>query len=96
MDPTTFQTEPVKLKLEECIRTITWHSSKGPEISLRKNNELSPGLKLKYTIKCKDNIAHLREGFIDIGIMKTIELGFVDMLSVPKQTLSVISACFKV
>ena len=49
----------------------------------------------KFT-KCKDNLINMKEGFIDMTTLKTVELGFVDMLVVPKRTLSAISSCFKV
>ena len=53
-------------------------------------------MKLKYATVCRENITYLDEGFIDITTLKTVELGSVDMLAVPKQTLSEISSCFKV
>ena len=96
MDPATYQTGLVELKLEQCNGTLTWCSPKGPRVSFQKSSELSPGLKMKYTTKCKENITHLDEGFIDMTTLKTAELGYVDMLVVPKQTLSDISSCFKV
>ena len=96
MDPTTFQTGLVELKLEQCNGTITWCSPKGHTVSFHKTNEVSPGLKMKYTTTCKENITYLDEGFIDMTTLKTVDLGFVDMISVPKQTLSEISSCFQV
>jgi len=95
MDPTTFQTGLVELKLEQCNGTITWCSPKGHTVSFHKTNEVSPGLKMKYTTTCKENITYLDEGFIDMTTLKTVDLGFVDMISVPKQTLSEISSCFQ-
>ena len=96
MDPTTHQTALVHLKLEECNGTISWSSPKSPSITFQKTKEISPGLKLKYATICRENITYLDEGFIDITTLKTVELGSVDMLTVPKQTLSEISSCFKV
>ena len=98
MDPSTFQTEKVKLKLELCNGTITWASQRGPSVTLQNNNnqEICFGLRMKSTTKNKEGIVHLTEGFIDVLSLKTVELGFVDMLSVPKRTLSAISTCFKV
>ena len=97
MDYSTYQTELVKLKLEQCNGIISWSSVKDPhQVSFQETNELSPGLKMKYTTKCKANVIHLSEGFIDMKTLKTVELGYVDMLVVPKQTLSDISTCFKV
>ena len=97
MDPSTYQTGLVELRLEQCNGIITWSSQRGPQVSCKKSNtELSPGLKMKYTTKCKENVIHLEEGFIEMTNLKTVELGYVDMLVVPKQTLSDISSCFKV
>ena len=53
-------------------------------------------MKLKYATICRENITYLDEGFIDMTTLKTVELGSVDMLTVPKQTLAEISSCFKV
>ena len=98
MDPSTYQTAFVDLKLEQCNGTLTWAAPRTHEsvISFQKPKEISPGLKMKYTTTCKENITYLDEGFIDMVTLKTIELGSVDMLTVPQQTLSDISACFKV
>ena len=97
MDYSTYQTELVKLKLEQCNGIISWSSVKDPhQVSFQETSELSPGLKMKYTTKCKANVIHLSEGFIDMKSLKTVELGNVDMQVVPKQTLSDISTCFKV
>ena len=96
MDQSTYQTELVELKLEQCNGMITWSSVKNAQLSFQETAELSPGLKMKYTTKCKENVIHLSEGFIDMATLKTVELGYVDMLVVPKQTLSDISSCFKV
>ena len=96
MDTTTHQTALVHLKLEECNGTISWSSPKSPSITFQKTKEISPGLKLKYATICRENITYLDEGFIDMTTLKTVELGSVDMLTVPKQTLAEISSCFKV
>ena len=97
MDNSTYQTELVELKLEQCNGMISWSSLKDPlQASLQETDELSPGLKMKYITKCKANVIHLSEGFIDMKSLKTVELGNVDMQVVPKQTLSDISTCFKV
>ena len=97
MDHSTYQTELVDLKLEQCNGMISWSSVKDPhQVSFQESAELSSGLKMKYTTKCKTNVIHLSEGFIDMKTLKTVELGYVDMLVVPKQTLSDISSCFKV
>ena len=96
MDPSTHQTALVDLKLEQCNGTITWSCPKGSEFTFQKSRDISPGLKMKYTTTCKENITYLDEGFIDMVTLKTIELGCVDMLTVPQQTLADISSCFKV
>ena len=96
MDPSTHQTALVDLKLEQCNGTITWSCPKGAEFTFQKSRDISPGLKMKYTTTCKENITYLDEGFIDMVTLKTIELGCVDMLTVPQQTLADISSCFKV
>ena len=51
---------------------------------------------MKYIMKRKENLINLSEGYIDTTTLKTVELGFVDMLLVPKQTLSAINSCFEV
>ena len=97
MDHSTYQTELVELKLEQCNGLISWGSVKDPrKVSLKETDKLSPGLKMKYITKSKANVINLSEGFIDMKSLKTIELGNVDMQVVPKQTLSDISTCFKV
>ena len=96
MDPSTYQTGLIELKLEQCNGILTWCSKEGPTVSLQETNELSSGLKIKYIMKCKDNLINMKEGFIDMTTLKTVELGFVDMIVVPKRTLSAISSCFKV
>ena len=96
MDPSTYQTGLIELKLEQCNGILTWSSKEGPTVSFQETNELSSGLKMKYITKCKDNLINMKEGFIDMTTLKTVELGFVDMLVVPKRTLSAISSCFKV
>ena len=96
LDPGTHQTTLVQLRLEQCNGTITWTSPKNPSITFNERKEISPGLKMKYATTCKENITFLDEGFIDLTSLKTVELGCVDMLTVPKQTLAEISACFQV
>ena len=96
MNPSTHQTQLVELKLEQCNGTITWNSPKTQDMLLHNPDELSPGLKMKYTTPCKGNLASLDLGFIDLTTLKTVDLGYVDMLSVPEEILSRISSCFKV
>ena len=96
MDPSTHQTTLVDLKLERCNGTITWSTPKSINVSFQKTKEISAGLKMKYTTTCKENITYLDEGFIDMVTLKTIELGALDTLTVPQQTLADISSCFKV
>ena len=50
---------------------------------------------MKYTSGARENITYLDEGFIDLSTLKTVELGYVDMLTVPKQTLLAISNCYR-
>ena len=95
MDTSTHQTALLQLKLEECNGTISWSSPNNPSITFEKTKEISPGLKLKYATSCRENITYLDEGFIDMTTLKTIELGSVDMMTVPKQTLAEISSCFQ-
>ena len=96
MDPSTHQTTLVDLRLEQCNGTITWSTPKGINLSFNQTKDISAGLKMKYTTSCKENLTYLDEGFIDMVTLKTIELGSVDMLTVPQQTLADISSCFKV
>ena len=95
MDTSTHQTALLKLKLEESNGTISWSSPTNPSITFEKTKEISPGLKLKYATSCRENITYLDEGFIDLTTLKTVELGSVDMTTVPKQTLAEISSCFQ-
>ena len=88
MDTQTHQTALLTLKLEECNGTISWSSPTNPSITFEKTKEISPGLKLKYATTCRENITYLDEGFIDMTTLKTIELGSLDMTTVPKQTLA--------
>ena len=95
MDTSTHQTALLTLKLEESNGTISWSSpTNNPSITFEKTKEISPGLKLKYATTCRENITYLDEGFIDLTTLKTIELGSLDMMTVPKQTLAEISSCF--
>ena len=80
--------------MEKCNGTLTW--SLPNTLSDQKTKHISAGLRLKYMTRCKENITYLDEGFIDMVTLKTVELGGVDMLSVPQATLADISACFKV
>lgn len=89
MDTTTHQTALVELRLEQCNGTITWATPRDQPA------DISPGMKMKYTSASKENITYLDEGFIDLSTLKTVELGFVDMLAVPKQTLLAISNCYR-
>ena len=83
------QTALVELRLEQCNGTLTWAPSKD------KPSDISPGMKMKYTSGARENITYLDEGFIDLSTLKTVELGYVDMLTVPKQTLLAISNCYR-
>ena len=79
----------MELRLEQCNGTLTWAPAK------EKAFDISPGMKMKYTSGARENITYLDEGFIDLSTLKTVELGFVDMLTVPKQTLLAISNCYR-
>ena len=83
------QTALVELRLEQCNGTLTWAPAKD------KPSDISPGMKMKYTSGARENITYLDEGFIDLSTLKTVELGYVDMLTVPKQTLLAISNCYR-
>ena len=89
MDTSTHQTALVELRLEQCNGTLTWAPAKD------KPSDISPGMKMKYTSGARENITYLDEGFIDLSTLKTVELGYVDMLTVPKQTLLAISNCYR-
>ena len=75
--------------MEQCNGTLTWAPAKD------KSSDISPGMKMKYTSGARENITYLDEGFIDLSTLKTVELGYVDMLTVPKQTLLAISNCYR-
>jgi phosphatidylinositol phospholipase C epsilon len=89
MDTSTHQTALVELRLESCNGTLTWAAPRDQPA------DISPGMKMKYTSAAKENITYLDEGFVNLSSLKTVELGYVDMLTVPKQTLLAISNCYR-
>ena len=89
MDTSTHQTALVQLRLERCNGTLTWAAP------VDMPQDISPGLRMKYTSSTRENIPYLDEGFINLSSLKTVELGYINMLTVPKHTLQAISNCYR-
>ena len=73
MDPSTHQTATVRLQLETCNGTITW-SLDNQKPDQAGENDLSPGMRMKYTTTGKECITYLDEGFIDLRSLKIVSV----------------------